>query len=241
MNQTSKTNNARISNERLYIFDCDGLLYQHQNSCYERMRDIGAKVIQAYTDLPYDTAYQLGCDSWEQHCDGFLLLKEKFGTAAYLAMHRHFDMVARLDVSGIRDEHLPNMIWDLSKQANVCFLSHTNTRSLKMMMTRMGYNPVLVDSAAYGIDAFHARKDESCTSVFNKVCHMYGVEPKNAVMIEDSKTNLMHAKQSGIGRTVLVDWGRAASLPDGVDESYRSTTAFVQRELHTHMSRQLVA
>ena len=101
----------RISNP-LYMFDCDGLLYAHTPKCYERMGDVGGKVIHAYTGIPHAEARAIGMQSWGEHQDGFYSLIPEFGEVAYHAMHRHFDMVSRLDVGGVK-EPCSGMIRDL--------------------------------------------------------------------------------------------------------------------------------
>ena len=242
MNQLKTTSDLQASNTTLYMFDCDGLLYRHTPACYEHMRDVGAKVIQAYTDLPFDQARDMGCQSWDEYGDGFFLLKKTFGEAAYHGAHRHFDMVSRLDVCGERDENLPQAIEELSAYADICFYSHTGTRSLKMIMTRLGYNPIMVDQYAHGIDAFaclgRARKDDGASGIYNHIASRHNTTPGQIVLIEDSKSNLKCAKESGVGRSVLVDWGQGCpQRPAYVDETFDSTIAFVEREIRHHQSR----
>lgn len=241
----NQLDNKKSDGPDLYIFDCDGVLYKHENACYGRMRDVGAKVIQAYTGLDYDAAYAKGCESWELYADGFFALKDEYGPEAYHAMHRHFDMVSRLDVSGSRENDLPRLIAGLADYADICVLSHTTTHSLRMILTRLGYSPAFVQNHAFGIDAFGnrdlGRKDVPCSGVFNRICDRYKTTPERAVIIEDSVTNLNCAAQKGIKRRIFVDWGRVAAIPQDGYEAYRSTAMFVRRERDRQQARHLVA
>jgi beta-phosphoglucomutase-like phosphatase (HAD superfamily) len=221
----------------VYVFDCDGLLYTHTEKCYRRMGEVGAMVIHAYTNIPYNESMEIGMKSWDLYADGFLLLKDEFGLAAYHAMHRHFDMVSNLDMTGEKDSSLPSLIWSLAQMTDVCFYSHTTTNALHTMMSRLGYNPYLIQNYTHGIDAFkdigRARKDDFSSGIYHRLSEIYNVHSDQIVLIEDSKSNLVCAKKCGVGRTVFVNPHSNSVKHEHIDESCTSIVDFVAGEVRS--------
>lgn len=221
--------------KKLYVFDCDGTLYAHTGDCYQRMGDVGAQVIHAYTGIPLNEAFDIGVQSWNDHEDGFLALIDQVGVSNYHAMHRHFDMVANLDRSGVHDPNVPHLLWALAQMQDTCVHSHTSTRALKTMLTRLDYNPHFVDQHAFGIDAFpeigRARKNDPDSGVYDRLAEVYKIDKSQIVLIEDSKSNLRCAKECGVGRMVLIGQRGENCQDNFANETYPSVAAFLTREI----------
>lgn len=239
MNQNFYTSleTAEAVPKKLYVFDCDGTLYSHTRDCYQRMGDIGAQVIHAYTGIPLKDAFDIGVQSWNDHEDGFLALIDQVGVSNYQAMHRHFDMVANLDQSGVHDPDVPRLLWALSQMQDTCVHSHTSTRALKTMLTRLDYNPHFVDRHVFGIDAFpdigRARKNDPDSGVYDQLAELYKIDKSQIVLVEDSKSNICCANQCGVGRTVLIGQGGENCQGSLANETYPSVVAFLEREIET--------
>lgn len=202
MNQIITDNQVAVS--ELYIFDFDNVAYRHRPQCYPRIETVAGGVVHAYTGIDHKQGGKTAMNSFRKTGDGFAVFRERYGDTIYHAMHRHFNMVVRFDVTGEKSPELPQKILELSQHAKVCFVSHCTQRSLKMAMTRLGYSPVLINGHAYGMEDIGGWKHDPSSGVFKRICERYEVLPLQAHLIEDSQRNIDAALECGIGGATLI-------------------------------------
>ncbi len=194
---------------KLYIFDVDNVLYRHKPSCYQRFGEVAGTVINKYTGLPAAEAEHSANQSFKDSRDGFRFLIDDFGRHAYRVVHRQFSNDAKLDICGDKDPELPRHVKQLAEYAHVCFASHTPIKPLQEAMSRLGYDPFLIDRHTFGWEDLgkggYARKDDPDSGVYDWLCKQYGVVPKQAVLIEDTQANIDCAIKCGIGHAVLIN------------------------------------
>lgn len=204
---------------KLYVIDMDGVLFPINPKCFPRFAALAGHVAHAYTGLDYQVGEDIAMQSFQEHGgDGFKgFLDYGVEPHTYMAMHRHFNMIVRIDRmcdEGEIDPELPNLIWQLSRHHDVCFATHATTRSAKTTLSRRGYHPILIEKC-YGLDNLGSQgftfKSESPSDVFSTLARLHKTTVDKIILIEDTKGNIAAAMMNGIERGVLVTKDRCAS------------------------------
>jgi|GEM_PF-3448869 len=235
---------------KLIIFDFDNVMYQNEPNCDVRMLAVASAVVLAHYGVSSEVSRQNHVHCWKLYKDGFRYLlhdsieyvdnkgcaraivnpiKKEFRERQYLMTHHAFERILRNDVHGIRNDQAVDLFHELSEKTRVCFASHAVTPSLHMMMNRIGVKPTFLQHAfgmtCLGGGAGWARKDDPDSGVYKWLCDKYGVHPNDAMMVEDTASNLIGAKKTGL-QTVHIDYGKKRCAPY-IDHSYTGTSQFL--------------
>lgn len=220
------------NNPDLIIFDFDNVMYRHSQACFQRMLLTAAVTAFSCTGRPLGEMKERCKESWLEKRDGFYFLKDELGADKYHEVHRQFARVVRDDVHGVPYPEIANLVDKLSDKTQVCFMSHSITKTLHMMMTRLEFDSTMISHHAYGMNCLGggdgwARKDDPESGVYEWICNKYGVDPHNAVMVEDSEINLLGAKKAGLG-TVHINGGNDFRYGKHIDMTFQHTPHFIK-------------
>jgi FMN phosphatase YigB (HAD superfamily) len=247
----------QVSLPKLIIFDFDNVMYHHTDKCNSRMLGVAGAVGHAYTGFNAEAVRQNHVRCWYAYKDGFQYMfqdeisysdpssgetraienpiKKEFRKRQYLMAHHSFESILRNDVHGIKDTELPKLLDQLSQKTQICIASHAVTKSLHMMIDRTGFHHKFLKHA-FGMTCLGgegwARKDDIDSGVYLWLCEKYGVDPSDAMMIEDTAKNLKGAHSNGL-QTVFINWGREIELEDRpyVDFNFKTTQHFFRHAL----------
>ncbi len=210
MNQITQIDS--IPPSKLYIFDWDNTMIRHTDTCMDRVPTIAGAVVNAYTGIENKKAGEMAVQSFfETKGDGFEVFRAYYGDEVYLSMHRQFNALVTFDKTGIHHDQLPELLLDLSQHAHVCIASHCTQTELEMAMVRTGYSPYLIANHTYGLEKLGGFKNDPSTRVLKGLCDSYNADRRDAILIEDSQSNIACALQLGIGRTVLINEKQTAA------------------------------
>ena len=204
MNQITQIGDIPLS--KLYIFDWDNTMVRHTGTCMNRIPVIAGAVVNAYTGIENNKAGNMAVQSFfDTQGDGFAVFRSEYGDEPYFSMHRQFNALVAFDKTGTHHDQLPELLLELSQHAYVCIASHCTQTELEMAMTRKGYNPYLIANHTYGLEKLGGFKNDRSARVLKGLCDSYNVDRRDAILIEDSQSNIDCAHELGLGRTILID------------------------------------
>jgi putative hydrolase of the HAD superfamily len=195
-----------------WIFDLDLTLYGPEHNIMEQVRTRIAKFVEDYFDIDSEAAHKIRHAYWKSYGTTLGGLMAEHG----VDLHAYLDFVHDVDLSLLQP--CPRLRAGIAAlPGRKLIFTNADAPYARRILTARG-----LDGLFDGMLDIHAmeHRPKPAMESYDRLCKMFGINPADALFIEDSAHNLEPAKAMGM-TTVWVnhatDGQTAAERPHFVD------------------------
>lgn len=193
-------------NIKAIIWDLDGTLYQFNDvHTYECNAGAAKAAIAMGAGIEFDEACALAQEGFLKYHNGFQIFQEKFGLDAHEFQQRHMSAV---DIHAVHLCELLPVLLPTIKGVTHAVFTHGSKMWAGRILAKVGIRDVFNDNV-FGLECVHYNKKNETAKGFEMILDKLGVKPEEAIMVEDSRANLVYPKKIGM-TTVFISSGRNA-------------------------------